>query len=41
MAYLRLPRDLQKSDAERIATFVRSLVVEPTGERPRGGGEGD
>jgi hypothetical protein len=29
MGYLRLPRRLGKSDAERIAAFVRTLVLEP------------
>ena len=29
MAYLRLPRELDKTDAERLATFVRTLVFEP------------
>jgi len=32
MAYLRLPRRVEKGDAERIASFVRSLVFEPIAE---------
>jgi hypothetical protein len=29
MAYLSLPRDLQRSEAQRIAAFVASLAMEP------------
>jgi hypothetical protein len=29
MAYLRLPKRLTKGDAERLGTFVRTLVLEP------------
>jgi hypothetical protein len=39
MAYLRLPRKLEKSDAERIAAYVRTLVFEPLGELPPGRSE--
>jgi len=30
LAYLRLPRQVERSDAERIAAFVQALVSEPT-----------
>ena len=39
MAELRLPRKLEKLDAERIAAFVRTLVFEPVGELPSGRSE--
>ncbi len=29
LGYVRLPRDLQRADAERLAAFVRTLVFEP------------
>jgi len=34
LAYVRLPRQLHKADAERLATFVRTLVFEPQGQLP-------
>ncbi len=30
MAYLSLPRDLRHSEAQRVATFVASLAIDPT-----------
>ena len=40
MAYLRLPRELDKGDAERLATFVRTLVFEPQRQLEKGGKDG-
>jgi hypothetical protein len=36
LAYVRLPRQLERADAERLAAFVRTLVFEPQGELPAG-----
>jgi hypothetical protein len=42
LAYVRLPKKLEKADAERIAAFVRTLVFEPMAElTPGGNGDGD
>ena len=41
LAYVRLPRKLARTDAERLAAFVRTLVFEPQGELPAGGREDD
>ncbi len=38
MAYLSLPRDLRRSEAQRIAAFVASLSIEPTPELNPGSG---
>lgn len=32
LAYVRLPRQLHRTDAERLAAFVRTLVFEPQGQ---------
>jgi hypothetical protein len=37
LAYVRLPKKLEKADAERIAAFVRTLVFEPIAELTTGG----
>jgi hypothetical protein len=37
LAYVRLPKKLEKTDAERIAAFVRTLVFEPMAELTAGG----
>jgi hypothetical protein len=34
IAHLRLPVNLEKDDAERMATFIRSLVLEPQRQLP-------
>jgi hypothetical protein len=39
MAYLRLPRRLEKPDAERIAAYVQTLVYEPQLAKERGAEE--
>jgi hypothetical protein len=39
LAYVRLPRNLQRADAERLAAFVRTLVFEPQGQLPPGPSE--
>jgi hypothetical protein len=36
LAYVRLPRKLERSDAERLAAFVRTLVFEAQGQLPPG-----
>ena len=41
LAYVRLPKKLEKADAERIAAFVRTLVFEPVAELTTGSGNGD
>ncbi len=40
MAYLSLPRDLQRGEAQRIAAFVASLAIDPVAESEAGGQEG-
>ncbi len=37
MAYLSLPRDLRRQEAERIAAFVASLAIDPRPELGTGG----
>jgi hypothetical protein len=39
LAYVRLPRRLEKADAERLAAFVRTLVFDPPAELPAAGAE--
>lgn len=36
LAYVRLPRNLQRTDAERLAAFVRTLVFEAQAQLPAG-----
>ncbi len=36
LAYVRLPRQLYRGDAERLAAFVRTLVFEPQAQLPPG-----
>lgn len=41
LAYLRLPRRLEKADADRLGAFIRTLVLEPQRElAERAGFEG-
>lgn len=41
LAYVRLPRQLERADAERLAAFVKTLVFEPQGELTAGTPEED
>jgi hypothetical protein len=40
MAQLRLPTRLDKSDAERLCVFIRTLPMEEQAQIPRRTGEG-
>jgi hypothetical protein len=39
LVYIRLPRNLGRTDSERLAAFVRTLVFEPQGQLPAGSSE--
>ncbi len=41
IAILRLPVGLEKTDAERMGAFIRTLVLDPQQEPVRGGSDGD
>lgn len=41
LAYVRLPKRVEKDDAERLAAFVRTLVFEPQRQLPAGNDDTD